>query len=143
MLIKLYLKHLLIPKKPNKPWFTDDCKRAVKDRKRALRILQKHPTAHNVDQAGIFRAKARRTIKQAKRTSWRNLVSKINHNTSSRTVWNMVKKIQGKNIRQPVHHLLVNSVPVTDPSEIANTLAQTIAHNSSNAHYYLPHSYSI
>jgi hypothetical protein len=47
-------------------------------------------------------AKARRTLKQNRRTSWRNFVSKLNYHTPMNKVWNMVQKIKGKNNRD--HH---------------------------------------
>ena len=53
------------PTKSN-PWYNDDCKEAIKQRKQAL---------------SKFRAKARRTIKLSKRKSWRSYVSKKNHKT--------------------------------------------------------------
>jgi len=62
-----------------------------------------------VEQLRIYRAKARRTMGQAKRTSWKNSVSKINSYTHSRKIWNMLHKIQGKDITQPVKHLKINN----------------------------------
>ena len=41
----------------------------------------------------IFRAKARRTVRQAKRKSWQSYVSKLNSRSSIKKVWNMVRKI--------------------------------------------------
>jgi len=69
-------------------------------------------------------------------------VSKINSNTPSRRICNMLNKIQGKNTRQPVKHLKVNNCIITDTREIADTLSSTISYNSSSGHYstnFLPH----
>jgi len=76
-------------------------------------------------------------MREAKRFSWKNFVSKINSNTPSRTCsrWNMLHKIQGNDISQPVKHLKVDDNSITDIKEIANTLANTIAYNSSSNHY--------
>ena len=52
----------------------------------------------------VFRAKARRTIKISKRKSWRSYVSKINHKTPIKKVWDMVRKISGKT-NSPVTHI--------------------------------------
>ena len=35
--------------KPTKPWFSDECKQAISDRKCALRNLRHHPTSTNLD----------------------------------------------------------------------------------------------
>ena len=43
------------------------------------------------------RAKARRTIKDAKRSSWRQYVNKLNSRTPVKKVWDMIRKISGKN----------------------------------------------
>ena len=56
------------PKKSN-PWYNDDCKEAITQRKQALSKFCKFPTKDNLNSVKIFRAKARRTIKSAKRKS--------------------------------------------------------------------------
>jgi hypothetical protein len=52
----------------------DDCKDAIKNRKKTERRFGKHPTSDNLCNFGIFLAKARRTLKQNRRISWRNFV---------------------------------------------------------------------
>ena len=47
----------------------------------------------------------------------------------------MIRKIQGKNIRQPAKHLQTPTGLITDPTDIASTLAQSISFNSSTQHY--------
>ena len=66
------------PTKSN-PWYNDECKEAIKTRKKALNKFKKYPTKDNLNDVKVFRAKARRTIKISKRKSWRSYVSKINH----------------------------------------------------------------
>jgi len=65
--------------------------------KMAERHFGKHPTSYNLGNFRFFRAKARRTLKQNRRTSWRNFVSKLNCHTPMNNVWNMVIKNNGKN----------------------------------------------
>ena len=135
------IANLTIPKvpvsrnKPKKPWFNEDCKAAIRSRKHALITLRKHPHQQNVDLFRISRARTRRVIRKAKRESWQNFISTLNPNTPSRRIWNAINKIQGKNIKQPLKHLQISNNIITDQSEIANTIAQTIAYNSSNEHY--------
>ena len=65
-------------KHPNKPWFNDDCKKAIAERKSVLRQFNLRPTEENLSKFKVTRAKARRTIKQSKRASWRQYVSRLN-----------------------------------------------------------------
>jgi hypothetical protein len=82
--------------KRNNPWFNDDCKKSIKERRAAVRKFQTYPTSDNLTNVKIFRAKARRTIRQAKKKSWRSYVSKLNSRSSVKKVWDMVRKISGK-----------------------------------------------
>lgn len=71
-------------KRPKKPWYTDDCKDAINQRRAALRKFNARPTTANLDNCRIFRAKARRTIREAKKKTWRKYVSKLNTRTSTK-----------------------------------------------------------
>ena len=68
------------PKKSN-PWYNNDCKNAVRQRKQALSKFCKYPTGANLKNVKIQRAKARRTIKSTKRNTWKPYVSKLNNET--------------------------------------------------------------
>ena len=59
--------------------------------------FKRSPNTNNFNDIKVFRAKARRTIKISKRKSWRTYVSKINHKTPIKKVWDMIRKISGKN----------------------------------------------
>ena len=100
-------------KKAKKPWCTEDCKTAIKQRKGALRQFNNRPTHDNLNNYRIFRAKARRTIKESKTKSWKQYVSKLNSRTSIKKVWDMVRKIQGKGKSSSLGHLNVNNKKVT------------------------------
>ena len=56
--------------KRRNPWFNDECKAAINKCKSALRKFNKNPSRENHTHSKLARAKARRTIKDAKRTSW-------------------------------------------------------------------------
>ena len=62
------------PKK-SKPWYNDECKDAIKQRKQALSKFCRYPTKENLNKVKNFRANARRTIKASKRKSWKAYVS--------------------------------------------------------------------
>ena len=70
------------PKKPQKPWFSDECKEAILERKRSLRIFKRSPTNINLQEYCIKRAKARQVIRANKKNSWHEYVSKLNARTS-------------------------------------------------------------
>ena len=122
-----------VPKRFNKPWFSDICKDAIKERNRVLERFQREPTEGNLNAYRIARAKARRDIRQSKKTSWRNYVSEMNSQTSVKSVWNRIRKIKGKDTSNTVHHLSVNDRDVMSYRDIANALADKLSHNSSSA----------
>ena len=94
-----------IPKtsnKKHKSWFNDDCKTAIISRKAALRKFNLQPSVENLNNFKIHRAKTRRVIKTSKKTSWRNYVNKLQYSSKSKKVWNMIRKISGKNTSSPI-----------------------------------------
>ena len=120
---------------PRKPWFNDECKVAIKNRKLALRQLTASPSAANIDNYRVLRAKARRTIRSSKRDSWKAYISKLTSNTPLKQIWSMVRRISGKHSTAPVSHLKVNGTTVEEPRDIANTIGKTFSYNSSTRHY--------
>ena len=67
--------------KRRNPWFNDECKTTINKRKSALRKFDKNPSRENHMYSKLARAKARRAIKDAKRTSWRHYLNKLNSRT--------------------------------------------------------------
>ena len=126
------------PKKSN-PWYNDDCKEAIKQRKDTLSKFCKFPTHENLNSYRNSRAKARRTIKSAKRKSWRTYVSNLNDKTPTKNVWDMVRKISGKSKSASYHHLNYNfnnaNETASTKQDIADTLASQFCSNSSTSHY--------
>ena len=126
------------PKKSN-PWYNDDCKEAIKQRKETLSGFCKFPTKDNLNTYRVFRAKTRRTIKSSKRKSWRN-VSNLNYKTPIKKVWDMVRKISGKSKAASHQHLNSNfnggaETKATTKKDIADTLGDAFSKNSSNSNY--------
>ena len=124
------------PFKPHLPWNTKECKEAIKARKKAARIFNRQPTAKNLSLFRINRAKARRRIKELRRTSWREFVSKLSSRTPMHKVWNMIQKLKGKHTKSNIKHLKNhNGDTLTTKHEIAEELASTFAQNSSSTNY--------
>ena len=124
------------PKRKAKPWFDEDCQAAKKERNKANRLANKHPSAANSMRARLIQARTKKLFKQKKRDYWKNYVSSVNVNTPSKKVWDMIRKITGKNVASPMHHLKDdNGTLITDRGEIANTLGAAIAKSSSSNNY--------
>ena len=70
------------------------------------------------------------TDKQAKKASWYSFVSTVNNRTSLKTAWDVVRKIEGKNAKQPLSHLVTATGNISSKTDIANTIAHTIHSNS-------------
>ena len=125
-------------KKHNKSWFNDDCKTAIRSRKAALRKFNLQPNAENLNNFEIHRAKTRRVIKTSKKTSCRNYVNKLKSSSKSKKVWDMIRKISGKNTSGPIKHLSKNHIKATNKKDIADLLAKTFSKNSSSTNYSKP-----
>ena len=55
------------PKRKAKPWFDEDCQAAKKERNKANRLANKHPSAANSMRARLIQAKTKKLFKQKKR----------------------------------------------------------------------------
>ena len=108
-----------ISSKPRKPWFDDECKQAIKERKNSEKAFRRSPCHSKLSSFRIHRAKARRTIKQKKRASWKQFVSSINNRTPMNKIWNMINRIKGRKNSATVKHLTVNNNLITDKLDIA------------------------
>ena len=81
-------------------------------------------------------ANARKTFRQKRRESFRNYVSSINSRTPTSKVFNMIRKMTGKFVRSPLHHLKNNQGQLlTDKHDIADALADKFRENSSAENY--------
>ena len=86
--------------------------------------------------ARLIQARTKKLFKQKKRDSWKNYVSSVNVNTPSKKVWDMIRKITGKNVASPMHHLKdENRTLITDRVEMANTLGAAIEKSSFSNNY--------
>ena len=81
-------------------------------------------------------AKARRTIKFAKRNTWKSYVSTLNYKTHVKKVRDMVRKISGKSKSPTYTHLnTCRETKATNKEDIANTFGETFLQNSSSQNY--------
>ena len=139
--ILIELANECVPKRPftlgkvKVPWFNDNCRKALQECKRSKRKFFKYPVWTNNLVYKQSRAKVRRVLKQSRKESWRNFCSKLNSKTKSAVIWKAIKKIKGKRGRASINHLKVNGKLVTDKTEVANVIAETIELNSSSNNY--------
>jgi exonuclease III len=111
------------PKKVCKPWFNEECRNVLKERKKSLQKCQRYPSQENLKCFKIWRAKARRVVRGCKRNSWHNYVSKLNSRTSIKKTWDMIRRISGK-YRPGVQHLIQNNSKITDLKDLLYLLNQ-------------------
>ena len=132
---KCILKSSTRSKRRN-PWYNDDCKTAINKRKSALQNFNKNPSCENHMHSKLARAKARRTIKDAKRSSWRQYVKKLNSRTPVEKVWGMIRKVSGKNKKsERVHIKSSNGNMCYSTKDISNALGGNFQKNSSSSNY--------
>ena len=126
---------LFTAKKLDKPWFDEGCRKAIDKRKKSLQKFKKHPTRQNLHGYKKDYAKARRTISEAKRQSWRTYVSTLNNNTLAKHTWQMLRRISGKRKDKTIKYLVTDSDTITNKTDIAETLATSFAAKPSPDHY--------
>ena len=81
---------------PKKPWFSDECKHAILDWKRYLRIFKIFPSNANLQEYRIKRAKARQVIGANKKNGWHEYVSKLN--TRRSMTWSVKSRVRGRSL---------------------------------------------
>ena len=81
------------------------------------------------------RVKTQCIIKEAKRSSWRTFISKINSNTNPKKILDFLKKITNKNINKPINQLSQRNTKATNEKHIANLIAENFAQVSSTKNY--------
>ncbi len=108
------------PSKSFIPWNNPACKKAVLERKKTERYFNRFPTAENLDKVCVLRAKARRIIKENRRSSWRSFVSGLTSRTPKKKVWNIVHSLKGKGNFSSVKHLFSGGKLITTKEDIAN-----------------------
>ena len=121
--------------KRNRHWFNNVVKNIINKRKSALRKFNGQPPQENLIHARQMRAKARKTIKSAKRTSWQQYVSKLTSRIPAKKIWDMIQKITGKNKNNKHVHMKLNGNICSTAKAISNALGENFRKNSSCTNY--------
>ena len=113
------------PEKPPKPWWNSACKRAVQNKKKAYRKLQRAPNIANRTEFNKANAISVKTIRQSKQDHWNKFLESINSYTSAKEVWSKIQAIKGKNKNKSVSGLKIGENKLVDQKkDIANELGK-------------------
>lgn len=128
------------PSKPSArrlvPWWNKSCLLALRNRRKALRKVQRNPTTENLIHFRRMRAIARRTFKQSRLQSWHSYVSRLSPQTPTRQIWNMIRALEKKNSFHVITGLYSDTNLLTSPLEIANLLSNHFAEASNNSAFH-------
>lgn len=69
------------------------------------RTFNKDPTMENLIRLKISRAKAQKIINEAKRQSWKRYVLSLTSQTPTKKIWDMIRKMEGKEGRTQIQLL--------------------------------------
>ena len=114
------------------PWWNMDCKKALQNRRKALRQVKRNPTPENLLNYRKLRAKAKQTFKQSRVQSWQTFVAQLSPHTPPKQVWAMVRAFEKNSGYHPIPGLLVDGLLITTPNEVADHLATHLAQSSSD-----------
>lgn len=108
---------------------------AIKKRKHSLRTLIKHNTIQNRIEYKKDRAIVIKLVNTAKQQSWDNFVQNLATNTSTKEVWDGIRKISPKYVSEPTPAIQHQRKIETKPEEISKIMAKHFENVSSSNDY--------
>lgn len=121
------------------PWWGASVKKAIKNRRKALRKLRSmsidnpdRPTALKNFQ--VARGYARKAITQAKKESWDKFLSSFNPETESKSIWNKVHILCGVRKDRKIK-LSFDDEIITDETKLADIFSKQFENTSATANY--------
>jgi len=115
------------------PWWSQEIKQALAQRNKALNRFQKTKQADDLILYKKLRARARSLVRFAKKQSWSDFVSGINHPLSCALMWSNLRKLASSNHNPAIHHLTHQNQNQT--SEMSECLADHYSSITSNSNY--------
>lgn len=116
------------------PWWSDECREAVKNRNKAFKIVKSNHSFDNLLEYKRAQAKAKRIIREIKRKYWRDFCSNIGTGIKINDIWGMIRKMGGirRDFSLPV--LRDNGTEAVTSREKAEMLAKSFVriHSSQN-----------
>ena len=124
------------------PWWSEEIKKTVKARRKALRAAKRLPENHPQKEEVLQKLRnarnvCRQTIREAKEQSWASFLDSINDSQSSAELWSKVNAIQGRRKKNGMALKLGNQT-IRDPGQIADLLADHFFNLSSLQKYPKP-----
>ena len=113
-----------LPKRIPVPWWSEECRLALREKRRRFRRFRRNPTTENLIHFRKARAHARRTVNKAKRDSWISYISTINRFTPLSSVWRRIHRISGRGSPIPLPTLTLSNNVISNPTEVANFIGQ-------------------
>ena len=123
------------PNQRNVPYWTDACQSAVDDRNRALRRMRQTKSPDDCLEYRRCKGIAQRTIKEAKRSSWRNYCEKLNTRTKMSEVWRTTKRMNGVDSAHNIPNLKLENQTFETNLQKAEIFATVFSKVSSDTNY--------
>ncbi|XP_042875057.1 uncharacterized protein LOC122255192 [Penaeus japonicus] len=118
--------------KPNKPWWNNKCKEIIKKRNKAYNKWKKKPNKENQIEYKTLLAKAKQIIDKEKKESWEKFCTSLSFTTPPKTIWNFIKKMNGKTSKMD-YPIIINNQPISDQlkkTEIFSKEYQKLVNNN-------------
>jgi potassium voltage-gated channel Eag-related subfamily H protein 8 len=122
-------------RRQTKPWWNQDCKTTFKEQRRAWNKFKRYPTTDNFIHYKKCKAAFRRTLRRSQKDSWAQYVNSISTSTSSKQMWDKVRRCSGVYPNNQIHILEHNGQTLSSTKDIANTIASSFANISSTSNY--------
>lgn len=116
------------------PWWSQEINELIKKRKYLLNKFKRNQDINIYKEFLKVKYTTRRIIREAQKKSWEEYIEIINSKTSSKEIFDKIKKINGKAF-QNITHLNVNNVNITDKNDISNILGNSFSKISSSENY--------
>ena len=119
------------------PWWTSECKDAIRMRRRAQNRMRRDPYSEFLRiEYRKAKAKTRQVLRNAQVSSWRNLLSIFNHRTPMSKLWDILRKFSNKTrIMRPLPVLKHHDDIIDEPLAVANLFGTHFAEMSSSSNY--------
>ena len=106
-------------------WWNDDTKKAVQERRRARKLLEKHPTKENLENYRKLHAKSKNINITTKRNFIKTYISSLTFDVPQSKVWKKIKTFKG-NYNDNSLPIVSNGKIVINPIEKANLIADNL-----------------
>ena len=110
---------LTLPSGRKTPWWTRECREAVKARRIARKLLERRPSSANLKSYLEQNNIAASIIKKSKHKSWEDYISTLTPEVPIIEIWNEIKAIKNSYIPS-VYPLIKNNISITDPKVTAS-----------------------